>query len=292
MKKTCVLLVVLLMMLSMGARGEEAATVTFKRLSFPADAREIDLGKTAVDSDEYDKFYQFLDRFEHLERVNMFATEVPRWRIDQMASRYPDIVFGWTMIVANHRLRTDATAFSTRHSDTAVRHDEHDFEVLKYCTNLQALDIGHNAVKDLSFLYDLPHLKVLVLVDNSFQDITPVASLTELQYLELFYNDIRDISPLAHMDSLIDLNICFNRIQDLSPLEGLTGLERLWINHYNSHNVSIPLDKEQVDRLREALPDTQIDSTAVTSVEGGWREYPRYQVIRRIFAKDGQYEPF
>ena len=26
--------------------------------------------------------------------------------------------------------------------------------------------------------------------------------------------------------------------------------------------------------------------------EEGWREHPRYEVIKRIFARDGQYEPF
>ena len=274
------------------ALAEGSATVSFKRASFPADAREIDLGRVIVEYDEYQKFYQFLDRFPNLERVDMFATEIPRRRIEQLAERYPQVEFGWTMIVGNHKVRTDATAFSTRHGDTASRHENAEFSVLKYCKNLQALDIGHNAVTDLSFLYDLPHLKVLVLVDNSFQDITPIASLKELQYLELFYNDVRDVSALKDMTSLVDLNICFNRIPDLSPLEGLTGLRRLWISHANSHNVSIRMDQTQVERLCQALPDTLIDSTAVTSVEGGWRDHPHYQTIRRIFAEGGQYEPF
>ena len=287
-----VLLTVLLLPLLPSALAESAETVTFKKLTVAADAEAIDLGKVKVGADEYKAFFKFLDKLPNLKKVDMFATEITRRRIEQLAERYPDVEFGWTMIVGNHRVRTDATAFSTRHSDQASRHGNEDFSVLKYCKNLQALDIGHNKVTDLSFLYDLPHLKVLIVVDNRFRDITPIASLKELEYLELFFNDVRDVTPLRDMTSLIDLNICYNRIQDLSPLEGLTGLERLWISHSNSHNVTIPMDEEQVNRLVEALPDTQVDSTARTAVEGGWRDHPHYQVVLRMFAEDGQYEPF
>ena len=138
-------------------------------------------------------------------------------------------------------------------------------------------------MNDLSFLNDLPNLKILILVDNQFQDITPVASLTGLEYLELFYNDIRDVSALPALVNLKDLNLGFNRIADISPIESMTWLERLWVPQYNSHNPTKKPDPEAVQRLRDALPDTLIDSTAKSSVGNGWRDHPRYTVMREIF---------
>ena len=270
-----------------------AGTVQFKKFSAPADSEEIDLGKVYVSASgkEYDQFYDFLGQFPNLKKVDMFATTIDAAHIDALKERFPQVEFGWTMKVGARKVRTDITAFSTRHSDTSTRRGEKTYALLANCRNLQALDLGHNSIRDLSFLRDMPQLKVLILVDNYFQDITPLASLTNLEYLELFYNDIRDISPLAGLTNLVDLNICFNRIGDLRPLKSLTGLERLWIAHSNSHNVTQPLEEEAVAELREALPDTEIDTTAKSSIGNHWRDHPRYKVIKKMFT-DSVYAPF
>lgn len=273
------------------AAAEDAAA--FKKLTVPVDAEYVDLGKVTVDSDQFGKFYQFLDQLPRLKKVDMFNTDISRKNIDALASRYPHIEFGWTMGVGGRKMRTDATAFSTRHGNDSVRYENESFQLLRYCRDLQALDIGHNLVDDLSFLYELPKLKVLILADNRISDVTPIASLKELQYLELFGNNIQDVTPLTALEHLLDLNLCSNYIRDLSPLESMTGLQRLWISHSTNRNLSVPLDEEAVRRLREALPDTLIDSTAWAPTEGGWRQHPRYDTIRRIFATCiGTYEPF
>lgn len=287
------ILVLLTTVLPVSAEDTEkpVETVTFKRLTVPADAESIDLGKNKVGIDDYKDFYNFLSRLPNLKHVDMFNTRIPAQRINELTEKFPGIEFGWTMIVGNHDVRTDITAFSTAHSDAARRHSDQDFALLKYCKNLLALDIGHNAVKDLSFLYDLPNLKVLIVVDNQFTDLTPIASLHELEYLEIFYNKIRDITPLAGLTKLLDLNICFNYIEDLTPLYGLTGLKRLWISQYNDRNPSNKPDPAAVEALRAALPDTQIDSNAKSSVGNYWRDHPHYKVLREMFNKQ-MYIPF
>ena len=262
---------------------EEVKMIKFKRLKVPENTEYLDLGKTVLAYDEYRSFYDFLNKLPNLKRVDMFATRIPRKRINELVERFPQVEFGWTMAVGNHSVRTDAIAFSTSHNDRAARHETEEFTVLKYCKNLMALDIGHNAVKDLSFLYDLPNLRVLILVDNQFQDITPVASLKELEYLELFYNDIRDVSALTALENLKDLNLGFNRIVDISPLEEMTWLERLWVPQFNSHNPTKKPDPEAVRKLVEALPDTLVDSTAKTSVGNDWRKHVRYENMRQVF---------
>ena len=277
---------ILVLLLVLPVSGETAQTVTYGKVTVRTDTEYVDLGKTKVSGKGFPQFYEFLEQLPNLKQVDMYSTRISRDRIEELTERFPGVEFGWTMAIGDHDVRTDAVAFTTAHSDRSRRHKTEDFSVLKYCKNLTALDIGHNAVKDLSFLYDLPGLRILILVDNQFQDITPVGALTDLEYLELFYNDIRDVSALTGLTQLKDLNLGFNRIEDISPLESMTWLERLWIPQYNSHNPSNKPDPEAVKKLAEALPDTQVDWTAKSSVGNHWRDHIRYENMRRIFKKN------
>ncbi len=299
MKKTlflCVLLFCFCLLPIVSAMGED---ITFRNyygtLSVDKYTEYVDFGKIRIPSnnDDYNALIKFLRQLPNLKKVDMYNTDIYRRRIDQLAAAFPNIEFGWTMVIpctnqlhperSSHRIRTDDTAFSTLHNTTCTEHSAKDFEILKYCKNLQALDIGHNRVTDLRFLYELPHIKVLIVACNiDLKDITPIGSLKELQYLELFKNDIHDISCLANCTELVDLNMCFNRISDLSPLEGLTKLRRLWLFNSNNYSDNIPVPKEAVEALRKALPDCKVDEISYSTL-GGWREHPRYYTINTMF---------
>lgn len=282
------LLAVLAMVMSMSAGFAETATF-MNKVTVDVTAEEIDMKHIRVT--DMDGFIKFLQKFPNLKKVDMFASVMTPKRIDALVEAFPDVEFGWTMRLGEHDVRTDATAFSTLHSNQSDPHNEKQFKYLKYCKNLVALDIGHNLVTDLSFLYDLPNLKVLILACNiNLTDITPVGSLVNLEYLELFKNHIRDISPLANCKKLLDLNVCFNNIQDYTPLEELENLERLWIYNSNNWKESDTVKREVVTALQEALPNCYVDSTSY-STTGGWREHDRYYVIYHTF-KYGEYIPF
>ncbi len=285
MKKLTLLLVLLLC--TVFPAGAE--TLTFQG-SFTVDsqAEAIDLGDMKVK--RIDRFIDFLHQLPNLKRVDMFATRIYPDDIDKLAEAFPEVDFGWTMRIGDHWVRTDTTAFSTLHSNSSPQHTEKQFQYLKYCKNLQALDIGHNAVVDVSFLYDLPKLKVLILACNKIEDITPVGSLTELQYLELFKNDIKDISCLENCVNLIDLNICFNHITDWSSIKHLTKLERLWLYNSNNWAVDQPVDAQVIAELQSALPNCYIDSTSYSTL-GGWRDHRRYYIVANMF-KYSEYIPF
>lgn len=288
MKKWIFLIALMAGMLCItNALGEE---VTFQK-TFKVDkyVEEIDLGKTRVE--DMDAFIAFLNKLPNIKKVDMYVTKMYTKDIDKLAAARPDIEFGWTMRIGDHWVRTDATAFSTLHNNRSPMHTQNNFKYLKYCKNMLALDIGHNAVTDLSFLYDMPQLKVLIVACNiNLKDITPIGSLKELEYLELFKNDINDISVLANCEKLIDLNICFNRIKDWTPLQGLKNLERLWIYNSNNYSKEYPVDKQVVKDLKEALPQCLVDSTSY-STQGGWRLHDRYYVIFHMF-KYGEYISF
>jgi len=275
------------------AAAETAAeTVSFKKFSAPADSETLDLGKTVVKGNEFEDFYAFLAQFPNLKKVDMFASTVREEQVDAMRARFPQVEFGWTMKVAGYTVRTDDTSFSTRHGNESTRRGWETYRLLLNCPNLKALDLGHNDIDDLSFLYELPQLKVLILADNKIKDLTPITCQKELEYIELFRNEIEDVTPLAELEHVLDLNLVFNYITDLSPLEGMHSLERLWVNHYNHYNVDVPMDEEMLARLRAALPQTLVDTTAKSPTGNYWRKHPRYDAIARMFRNGGQYEPF
>lgn len=256
-------------------------------LALAPDAESVDFGDHKIA--RLEDLYDFLEAHPRLERVDMFATPVGRSEIAELEKRFPKITFGWTIQFAEHTVRTDATAFSTLHTGGSPAHGDSSFSLLKYCTQLRALDIGHNHVSDLSFLYSLPELRVLIIACNQVRDISPIASLKHLEYLEMFTNWVEDLSPLAELPYLSHLNICHNNIKDYTPLYQLP-LKRLWMYRSNGRAKTPPPGEDVMEPLRGALAGCVIDTRSQPS-EGGWREGIWYETFYRYF-RSGEYVPF
>lgn len=280
------LLTLLLLLFALPALAE----VSYEEHVFDETAEFIDLDDLVVK--DFESFAAFLEQFPNLKQVDMWKNRMTKEQCDFLAGKFPDMRWGWTMVIkkgkCNHLVRTDFTSWSTLHNNKSPHHSSEDFSVLKYCWNLMALDVGHNGVTDLNFLYDLPNLRVLIIACNQVEDITPIASLKKLEYAELFNNRIRDITPLTGLPHLMDLNICFNKIQDLSPILTLPSLKRLWLYSHRARDTVAT--GEQVDTIRAAFPEAKIDINHY-STNGEWRYldgYPRqmdphYAVILQIF---------
>ena len=270
------------------------ADAVYEGNSYPEDAEYIDLGDLVVR--DFDELSAFLEQLPNLRRVDMWATKMDREHCDLLASRFPDIRWGWTLVIKSadheHLIRTDYTSWSTLHNNSSTQHSSEDFGILKYCWNLMALDVGHNNVTSLDFLYGLPNLRVLIVACNHVTDITPIASLKNLEYAELFKNTIEDLSPLTGLPHLLDLNICFNHVQDFTPIKSLTTLKRLWM--FSSQKYDKKPDTAIVNELAAALPDTEIDYTHY-STTGTWRftygerRHPHYDAIVRMFGEDSKH---
>lgn len=286
MKKIAVFFMVLsLLCLFLFPGAALADSVSFCGASFPKDAESIDLGDQAVE--DWDAFIAFLGEFPVLKQVDMFSTMIEKKQINRLVEAFPDIHFGWTIhITHKHYIRTDQTAYSTLHGQCAP-HPSKVFEVLKYCTELRALDIGHNVVTDLSFLEPLTHLRVLILACNpDLKNIQVLSQLKDLEYIELFSTSITDLTPLGELPHLMDLNVANNRISKWKVLLEMPQLRRLWI----------PVNDKNADLLREALPDTKVVNHGQPT-GNGWRRYedesedPHYSIIYRMF-RENEYIPF
>ena len=265
----------------------QASSVRFGQIQADRDATYLDLGSETVTN--WAEFYDFLEQLPALRQVDLFATEIRKDRIEEMTSRFPEITFGMTMLVGDHVLRTDAAAFSTLHTPKSPKHGDDELSLVRYCVNLYALDLGHNRLSDLSFLEELPELRILIVAMNNVEDLTPVGSLSHLEYLEIFNNNITDISCLANLKYLTDVSLVNNRIADISPLASAGNLRRLWMRGFNRTLPAADVS-EAAEMLRTELPLCEVDDRSF-GVGGTWREHPHYDVIRRIF-QTGVYEPF
>lgn len=211
-----------------------------------------------------------------------------------LADGHPEIRFVWIITIGPHKLRTDAIGFSTKNPSkytnpkaseaynkkvkNTKRLHEGDIELLKYCYDLEALDLGHNYLtnQDLLVISGLTKLKVLILADNSITDISCLTTLKDLEYIELFMNRIPDLTPLTEMPSLVDVNVCNVGASDLTPLFSLTGAKRLWY-------AMNPFSRDQAAAVKEALPDCVCNYTTRDETGEGWRESERYKWMRAYF---------
>ncbi len=284
MRKLPFLLVLCLCLFLGAAQAEE---ITAFGQQFAKDAQVIDLGSTQLDN--VADLTALLAQLPQVHTVNLYESKLSREDMALLFDGYPNIFFGFTIRIAEHTIRTDQTAFSTLHNNKMPTHSSEDFAPLRFCTKLQALDLGHNKITDISFIENLTDLRVLILALNQIEDITPLKNLDKLEYAELFRNKIKDISVLSDMP-LLDLNLCYNYISDLSPLYDIKTLERLWLYKSTGYGSSAAVPRDTLNALKESLPNAYIDAKTFPT-GGGWREHPRFFVIFDIF-KNAEYKPF
>ena len=292
------------------AQAASADTVSYSdRVQADRSVSYVNFGATQVT--DLQRLEAFLDELPNLAEVEMYETSMSAAWAKELSERYPNVRFGWTFRIPctkngadfTHVVRTDATSFSTMHNNRSPVHTSADFEVLRYCTRLMAVDIGHNNVEDLSFLTALPHLRVLIIGrNNSLSDISPLAACTELEYLEAFSCKIQSVAPLLNCPHLMDLNIPNNRVQDPELFAQMTSLKRLWAFNYawNSMETSY-VDSSMMAMIRNALPGCQVNFNQA-GTGGDWRYYggdsngtkvPHYEVITSMFVNGGgSYVPF
>ncbi|MEG2315038.1 MAG: leucine-rich repeat domain-containing protein [Clostridia bacterium] len=252
------------------------------------DAQRVNLYPTKMTTEK--QFRQLCANLRYLPNVTELTALQTTFTFDQLetlTSIRPGMHISCNLKIGKHSPRNTLTAFGTRHSYHSTRYTSDDMRALKYMDHLLALDVGHNGITDLSFLTDLPQLRVLILADNQITDLSPIAQLHSLEYLEIFKNPVTDLTPLAELRSLIDLNMTFCSVSDFSPLLALSKLERLWV----SKN---PISSEQLAALQQALPNCTINTTAgeIAPTAEGWRQkHPRYLQIVHMFTT-GSYEAF
>ncbi len=246
------------------------------------DSGTEDLDLSGSDGLTLDDVRRVIPLFCDLKRLDLSDCGFENEELGALREEFPATKIVWRLYMGKWSLKTDAVAFSVliyNYNYTALKSS--DIEVLKYCTDLQALDLGHQRLTDLSVIGDcLTELRILILADNTVSDLTPLANLKHLHYLELFVNPkLTDLSPLGACKEMVDLNIShLYTVTDISALLDFPILERLWIENTGVSGADI-------QRLKDAYPDATVTVNGWGSVDQGWRTHPRYYAMIDMFHK-------
>lgn len=201
--------------------------------------------------------------------------------LDRFDAIRPDIFWLWEFRFDWYKIRTDTRVYSSLLGYNTRFDLDHYYPIVKYCKHLRALDLGHNAITDLSMIGDLQELEVLILADNHITDCSPIGRLHNLVFLELFMNySIEDYSFLNELTNMKDLNLCYCKTLDhLDFLENMPNLEFAMFKR-------TAISEEDLDPWREKMPDTifvYYDGNPESS-GSGWRLAGRNKQIRTAFA--------
>lgn len=242
-------------------------------------ATELVLSNTQMESVE--EVENSLKYFYDLQRVEMCECGISNEDMDTLGKRHPETRFVWSIRMGKGYLRTDAVSFIPYKYgfDFAGPCNDTQTKDLKYCIDMVCLDLGHMRMKDLSFLTYMPKLKYLILADTEARDYSPVGELTELIYLELFNSKFNDTQLLLNLTKLEDLNISWASLENPQLLKQMTWLKRLWATR-----IGLPDSENQ--KLKEALPDTQVYTHGLHPTEGGWRQSQNYYDMRDLLGME------
>ena len=259
--------------------AEDGSTVTYKGKQFSTDIAELDLSGKKISEAELPELKEIAAKLPNLQKLILCDCGLSNETLANLQNELGIRVVWRVKLGTQWSLRTDAVAFSVLIMNYKhVRMTSADLEVLKYCPDLLALDLGHQAITDLSKIAEyLPNLRLLILADNQISDLSPLANLHHLHYLELFVNRVTDLSPLSGLKELVDVNISYNPISDISPLLNAPMMQRVWLVHTN-------VSADGVNQLRETYPEAKIVNVGKGSVDQGWRwGNARYEQMMKMW---------
>lgn len=196
---------------------------------------------------------------------------------------YPDTKVVWRVrFGGQYSLMTDEDTLRTVYG---VENSHN--EILKYCTDLKYIDMGHNdTLTDISFASYMPNLEILILSGSSVKNVDALENCKNLVWLELANcYALEDISGLKNCEKLRFLNIGFSQVTDLTPIQDLP-LERFVC-------LGPKMDEETQAAFEESHPDCWVRFSGKNPLSLGWKyddigitmsEY--YLFIREVFDLD------
>ena len=231
--------------------------------------RRVDINHVSV-TDEGALARQIIPCMKNLRFLDMDSCGVSNESMAALRDEFPDVKVVWRIWFGDfYSVRTNTPKILASKPSVGGLLGDASVQVLKYCTDVLYLDLGHNEIiSDISFVSYMPKLRVAILAMNNIGDLTPLASCTKLEYLEIQTNpNITDLSPLAACTELEHLNVanCRN-FNDISATYGMTKLKRFWLG------CSAPVPEEQKEEFVRLHPDCEFNTTVWSDpTSEGWR---------------------
>lgn len=184
----------------------------------------------------------------------------------------PDYKVVWVVRCGWLKVRTDEKGFMPAKYRFYKFMDEHAYN-LRYCEDMEAVDVGHMNLHDISWAEHMPNLKYLILAHSTVTDLSPLSSCKNLEFLEIEFTWIKDYSPLTKCTGLRDLNMG-RTYGDPTPLLELTWLNNLWC---------IECNPDTIRMLKENMPDSvHVNSLDLRTPANSWRMQENYYKLRDI----------
>lgn len=242
--------------------------LTIGNTTVRTDAEEIDISGNPMTPEDMEALLPY---FTNLKKVVMCDCGIDNESMDALNRRHEDIKFVWKVSVGSKWVRTDITSFIPfkLYVDYFV---EGELYNLRYCTDLVALDLGHQRISTCDFVAYMPNLKYLIIADTPIMDISPLANLENLVYLEMFLTYAQDYTPLLTLKNLKDLNLAWT-YGDYKIIAQMPWLERCWWGG-KWHN------QEERDYLTQHCPNTLFEFDDGESTGSGWRQGKHYYDMR------------
>ena len=252
----------------------------FELYGVPINSMDTLVEFNGIEMTSTDAVESMLPFMPHLEKVDMSACGFDDETMDALNKKYEDVRFVWTLYITYYSIRTDDIGFraTSRHYGVFT---EESVQRLRYCEDMICMDLGHRQIKDISFLYGMPHLKYLLLLDARMQDLTPISACKELIWLEMNRSSTPSIAALLECPSIRDLNITFMDFckpeETFETLMNMPWLERVWFSR-------AMLSTEQEAKLQEAHPDIMyhVVYTWPQSNQDPWRYDQDYYDMRDV----------
>lgn len=252
----------------------------------------VEFVNVPIGNDGVAQIRQALDILPKCQYFKLDRCGIDNATMEKLRDDYPETKIVWRVFFAFYNCLTDTEVLR------CIRKlDDENVEVLKYCTDVKYLDMGHNVdLANFEFIKYMPKLEIAIVVDSQIPSLEPFGNCPNLQWLEIVNcQKLTDLSPLANCTHLKGLNMSANfRLDDLTPLYGLQEMERLFLGHQD-------LTEEDVKAVKTALPNCWVSinvrSSDVVSYNYsyGWRleedgsHAEWYKFVREIFRYDDNY---
>lgn len=273
------------------ARFEETFNDLHIDYSFELYGQQLNLDTETIDlsfmpiTDNAAELREALPYLRNCSYVDMDSCGISNEEMAKLRDEFPGVKIVWRIFMGPcYTVRTDVERVLASKPSMGGNLTSEDVDDLRYCTDIKYLDLGHNeAIRDISFVADLPKLEVLIVAMNPVQNLNGLEKCSELEYLEIQRTSVSDLEPLRGLTKLKHFNLGITNVTDISPLYGLD-LERLWIG------ADTPVPQEQVDEFRSLHPDCLTDNQVGDPSEGAWHYgktncwpwvyHERYQLLR------------
>lgn len=254
---------------------------------------ELHYRKVCIGDDGLEKFREVLPFMENLTYLTFDRCETSDEAVAALRDEFPDANIAWRIFFDPFSCMTDVEKIWA----SCDLRDEVT-EPLKYCNKVKYMDIGHNAIHDISFVKYMPDLEVLIISCGEIEDISPLSACKNLKFLECAETYVKDISPLGDIPGLEEINIGGNQNMkgDFSALYKLDDPKRIFIEDYFNTSINI---QDEANKLREMYPgcEVEVEWNGWTALNTTWRykngfnggirnEY--YQRICEIFGYDDE----